>query len=85
MPARDTPMTFSGGKNIALYPQPHLSGCKLPTLSDGGAAHELNLGLTKYEHNTLPTRPSLPRLVPTFLKLVFDPALIARYGREGPS
>ena len=33
---------------------------------------------------TLPTRLSLPRRVPTFLKLVFDPALIARYGRAGP-
>ena len=27
----------------------------------------------------------MPRFVRTFLKLVFDPALIARYGRVAPS
>ena len=33
---------FTGGNDIALPPQPHLSGGKLPPLPDGGAAHELN-------------------------------------------
>ena len=31
---------FSGGNNIVLPPQPHLSGGKLPPLSYGGAAHD---------------------------------------------
>ena len=31
---------FSGGNNILLPPQPHLSGGKLPPLPYGGAAHE---------------------------------------------
>ena len=33
---------FSGGNNIVLPPQPHLSGGKLPPLPYGGAAHRLN-------------------------------------------
>ena len=34
------PPNFSGGNNIVLPPQPHLSGGKLPPLPCGGAAHE---------------------------------------------
>ena len=36
-----------------------------------------------YEPGTLSTRLSLPRYGREFLKLVFDPVLIARYGRAG--
>ena len=36
---------------------------------------------TDHGRNTSSTRLSLPRRAATFFKLVFDPALIARYGR----
>ena len=37
---------FSGGNNIALPPQPHLSGGKLPPLPYGGAAHDFSWSIS---------------------------------------